>query len=349
MNRRVAKMKIWLGVVLLVVLGPALFFGATQLLKPGQVVDSGERGLVVIATQGGSPGLTLKVRQSYGQGDQDRLLLFFTAENLTYGEGGNAQPTRVTVDFVGEAFRAASITCGAEIDAAAVQWEDVAPGPRRAIEVDYISRKNSAINYNAANDAQPNADAMSNLSVREFTIDWMWPLEPDAQRYRRQVDDRGNVFAEECVISHGAAWRDNFQDAGYALSSMRTLLPFQINWTSIGERTDVQKDMQSMLVIERSAGLTLSEAYPQPSVNDDDWFYWNAVHWAHNAGDVGNLSYSDQPVYIFADRTESDRKAILMLCAGALLGVAATVFVSVCSLILDLFYDRRNRFPPSRI
>ena len=27
-------------------------------------------------------------------------------------------------------------------------------------------------------------------------------------------------------------------------------------------------------------------------------------------------------MYIFADRTESDRKAILMLCAGALLGVA---------------------------
>lgn len=340
-NRRLVGLKIIAGLLLLAAMGAYLVPRASQLIEPDAVVDNGARGLVVIATQGGNPDLDLFVKQFYSDEDEIRLVLYFQADGVVYGEQGNLQQIDLVVDFVGDAFRDVEITCGADVEVPTLKWADVRPGPRKAIDVDFNATSNSAINYGSPKDGERQVEVVPNQVVREFSGK-IWPLKPGSHYESGQRSNKGDVWAEECRISDTAAWRYRRSDSGLSQVEKKTLLPFQVNWTSISENTDVQRNMKSLVVVERSEGVVLSEGYPQPSAGNDDWFYWNNVSWVGQRSEIGHLAYTDQPVYILTDRAESDRKAILMLWAGVLLGIAATIVVRIGSLAAELIFGSQQ-------
>jgi hypothetical protein len=327
---RATVIKIIAGLLVIIGSGFYLIPRAELILQPESPIDGGDRGLVVVATEGGNPELSLTTRQEFAADGDVSLIFFFTAPNITFGADGNVKPVEVRVAFVGSAFTPGSIRCG-ETAPWSIGWNDVADGTRNAIEVDAASKRNSAINYDNAG-----TEVISRLqkaTILEYKVR-MWPLTDGSTRHDRQQDDKGNLFAEKCTFSSESAWRLE-QGKAFDDSSKRTLLPFQLNWTSIGQSTDFQRTLRSSIVIERGEGSTLTEAYPQANVYDDTWFYENEVDWNMKLGEVGNLGYTDQPVYLFSARSANDRQAVIMLWSGVLLGLVATIIARTASLIID--------------
>ena len=122
-----------------------LFPDIRQLIRPDSVVDGGSRGLVVIATEGGGLPLTLHIDQLYDSAGGVRLLFYFTAEGIVYGDNGNAAPVQVQASFIGSDF-ASGVKCG-KYSLPQVSFDELSSGTKHAVDVDAISERASATNY----------------------------------------------------------------------------------------------------------------------------------------------------------------------------------------------------------
>ena len=149
------------------------------------------------------------------------------------------------------------------------------------------------------------------------------------------------LWVEECELPRESGWR-TVQGKSFDASSKLTLLPFQVNWTSIGEATDHQSKMSSQIRVDRGSGRTLVEQYPAMDVFDSAWSYDSRVYWSQKRGDKGNLGYTDQPVYLFSNRGAADKLSIYMLWSGVLLGVIGALLIEMLSWTVELFYSIRD-------
>lgn len=337
-NIRTALTKICLGV--LVIIGSCFFMlpRAQELLTPSEPLDSGVRGLFVVSSQGGGRDLELKVHQKFDDKGGARIVFYFTADGLVYGLNGNAQAIDFQVDFVGN--EGGEVQCGKANRISEVPFENVAPGPKRAISVDANSTRSSAISYDSEpRSAEEIAEQLSSTIVYEYT-GTIWPLDSGSDRADRQEDDAGNVFAEECVFPESSVWR-TLGGKSFDNSETKTLMPFQINWTARGDSIDFQRSLMADIEIQRESGVTLTSSYPEPAAYDSRWSYQQESYWTAGENEASRFMYSDQPVYLFANRNEADRKSILTLWSGVLLGLVVTLAVRIASMSIDLYEEFR--------
>lgn len=177
---------------------------------------------------------------------------------------------------------------------------------------------------------------------------------PDGGAYedRTTADNKRQILAESCTIPGSAIWRYADGDSNSS-AERKTFLGPRIAWTSIKDKTDFQYAIDAQCKLSRtSESITefqLAEAYPQPQVDDNSFYYASATQWARNPGEIANIGYTDQPVLMFNRRGGADREAFFICIAGVFLGAVASVCVNVASKSLDGVWrfvaDRRLHGP----
>lgn len=311
---------------------------AQELVRPSESLDGGVRGLFVVSTQGGGRDLELKLHQKFDDKGGVKVVFYFTANGLIYGDGGNAQSIDFEIDFVGDA--GGDAQCGTADKISEVKFDNLEEGPKRAINVDAISTRSSAIGYaSEPRSEEAISDQLNNTVVHQYRGK-IWPLDNGVKRSNRDEDDSGNVFVEECNFPTSSAWR-TIGGRNFGNSENKTLLPFQINWTSLKGSIDFQQSMTADVEVQRESGVELTSSYPEPVVFDNWWEYEQKSYWSSGDATPSRFSYSDQPVYLFENRNESDRKSILTLWSGVLLGLIATLIVRIASISIDIYEELR--------
>jgi hypothetical protein len=298
-------------------------------LTTESVVDQGPRALVIVATSGGDRDHGIVFRSHVDEAGRYRFTFYFTAADVTYGEGGNAFPVEYRITFAGD-LADKGVTCGTSPDPVARQaFGNLSPGTQAALRLDTVGGQASSTSPQGS-DQRGSVEAGQ---YPEFRGE-MWLLD-DQTSYDERYEDGGTVWAESCTLPEDAVWRQA-SDTGPAQGDRRTLLAPQFNWTSLEETTDHQDVLTSRLVVERAPGMALTEAYPSPQVEADAWSYQFETSWQGYKGQADNVGYTDQPVFIFQDRNLPTREALLMLGAGAALGFVGSLVVVVLTRILDL-------------
>lgn len=326
----------------LALLALTLVFGWPRLaayLARDTVVDQGPRGLVVVATRGGAANLTLHVRIDVDRDGAATMVLYVTEEDVTYGEAGTTTSVSYSVSFAGESLDS-GVTCGTSQDPIARQvFTNLAVGAQKAIEIDALGGPASALNYNG----DVSTAEMAGRVFPEFR-GTLWTLD-DADGYaeRTPIEGSTDTWAESCSLPYAALWRD--ESTGGRATGRRTLLPPQVDWTSLDSTTDHQAKLDVRIHVDRAHGIELAEAYPAPDVQDDSWLYKSSVTWVGTLGGEANVAFTDNPVWIFADRDEGDTRDTVLMWAGVALGLVAALIVAVVSRLLDVAWivTRRSR------
>ncbi|MBY8860320.1 hypothetical protein K7711_27870 [Nocardia sp. CA2R105] len=252
---------------------------------------------------------------------------------------------RFRVSFIGSDF-ASGVKCG-KYSLPQVSFDELASGTKHAVDVDAISERASATDYGALDDstdrAQKNRSELDRIHAEKF-LNYqaqMWPYADGVKpsEVRIATGDNGQyLYVEECALPRTAGWRA-VQGKSFDSSPKLTLLPFQVNWTSIGDATDYESAMDSKIHVDRGSGRTLVEQYPSMDGFDSAWAYDNRVDWQNKLGEKGNLGCTDQPVYLFSNRGASDKLSIYMLWSGVLLGVIGALLIEMLSWTAELFHS----------
>lgn len=331
-------------VVLAVILGATLLFYAPrieELLFPSIPVSEGSRGLVIITTDGGDRQQSLYVHQRVPETESDsadpvRIQFFFRGDNIDYANDKTILPIEFTVTLAGFDAVEDEIRCGAERTPEKREIDQLTPGARRAIDVDLRGGYSSALAFGeeVTSPSTPD-DNEDRYLVYSGTI---WPYDSKAtvpdDRYVQESGDSSWIFVEECTVPSRFFWRSGTS------SDSRTLLPAQVNWTGRYEFRH-QWQMRSRTSVARSGENVLSESYPPAQVYDSRWIAGGEVApWTSSTTEAtGPIAYSDQPVMIFQDRGQADRRGIFLLWAGILLGVALAAVLRLTSLALEAYLD----------
>lgn len=316
-----------------------------DMVATDDVVDSGPRGLVVVATQGGDRLLTLHVDQRVEKSGEIKLVIYVSAENTEYGDKGNVREVQYSLSFIGSSF-SDGVECGGQ-PVGSVGYTELPEGTRHVVEVDAASSQNSALNTIAGLGVADSTESPSVLEQLQSSeaLNYrgsLWTLKDDDSRSSRSAsgDNQQYVWAEECTLPMQTAWRLT-PGHDFADSPQSTLLPFQVNWTGLTGRTDFHQKLDSDVVVARGSGKTLAESYPTVSTGDERWFYTNTQNWVKSRGEDGNFAYTDQPVLMFTDRASSEKFSMFLLWSGVLLGLIGTLLVEILSWGADLWAIRR--------
>jgi len=324
-----------LGAILALVMGLAgLVWALSAFLSSADTPDQGNRGLIVFATSGADRAYKLNVQQLYETDGSLKLLFYLTSKGTTYGEKGNTERVDISVSFVGPSF-GDRVSCGTSSDPIVRQPFDSLPqGTQMAVKVDLLGGHASATNYKGTNDP-----ALEQSAQDQVYSEWqgnLWLLD-DGSSYSDRVDG----WAETCRVPASATWR-SAPSPGW--SDRHALLPPQIDWTSMGQTTDHQESLWSRITITRAPSQVLQEAYPSVTmILTDQWLYDSSVAWRGASTELGNIAFTDQPVYIFSSRSDSDRRALILVGIGTLLGTLASLLVQILSRGYDILVARHGQ------
>jgi hypothetical protein len=310
----------------------ALFLFLRPILTTTSVVDQGPRGLVVVATSGGDRDYDLRLNSHVDERGRYKLTFYFTVDDVRYGADG--QPgfaVNYHITFAGD-LASEGVSCGTSTDPIPREsFSDLSGGTQAALRIDAVAAPNSAMNFDGSGGGRIDVEARRYPDFRGQ----IWVVDKDETSYSDRFADGEYAFAESCVLPEKAVWR-RARDAGPGEDERRTLLVPQFNLTSLGDTTDYQRDMFSWLLIDRAPNMSLSEAYPSPRVRDDSWVYESPAYWYGRRGEVLNVRYTDQPVFIFSDRDLPTKQALLLLGAGAVLGIIGTLVTTLLSRLVDV-------------
>jgi hypothetical protein len=307
----------------------------SPLLHPGEVVDQGKRLLVTIASSGSDRDYSLHVRSSAQTDGSYEMVFYFTAEGITYGEGGNTTPIDYRITFAGTSTDT-GISCGTSLAPIGEHpYDQLAVGTQTALEADAAGGAGSAINFNGDSTGL----GLESLEANTYpeTQGQLYLLTDGAAYTSRSAGDSTTVWAESCTIPAALVWRYP-ESNSLVTSGRRTLLPPQVNWTSVERETDYQRTLIGDIVVPRTPGLKLAEGYPSPAASDTAWSYNSQISWIRKIGEAGNIAYSDQPVFIFSRRNFEDERGLFLLGSGVVLGLIATLIVQILSRSTDLIW-----------
>ncbi|KRC66779.1 hypothetical protein ASE12_19595 [Aeromicrobium sp. Root236] len=310
-----------------------------QFLKADDVIDQGQRGLIVIGSHGGHRNYSLQVRNSIDRAGALTMTFYFVAKNVKYGDGYNGFDVHTAIAFVGEGMQA--VRCGdSTAPLTSKKVSKLPPGLRRAVKADASGGVASATNFNniAGSKFYQGVDS---TPARVYSMQ-LRLMKDQEVRYGRVVD--GDViWAETCHLPPSSIWRAS-EKGNPAKASRRSLLLPQVNWTSYGNRTDHQQNLNVTSSIERTSGTKLAEAYPPLNTQGDYWWADSKVSWIGRPREIGNIGYNEQSTYIFDDRGGEDDRALYLTLAGSALGILGTLLVFVASRLVDLaFWTAKRR------
>ncbi|QJW35026.1 hypothetical protein [Cellulosimicrobium protaetiae] len=329
-------------------------------LQNDSPVDQGDRALLVFSSRGSDRDYSLRVRSFVDTDGSYRFVFYFTSPATTYGAEGNTQQISASVSLV-TADGDVAMRCGESLDPVPrLGFDDLSSGTRHAIEVDANEGSGSATNYRAAGavassaptpgDLSPDVVPLTQTSHQTYAVD-MWLNDEETAFYssRSQNSDGGAIWAEECAVDRTLLWKGTTSREPFEQRDATLFLP-QINWTSLDEATDHHDTLTVSANIRRAEGATLQEAYPSPQTYSSYWYYEPATWWYGERRQPGGFLYTDQPVFLFANRDVERRDEVYLVWAGLALGVAASLIgVSVSATFDSLArgrIDRRRRAQP---
>jgi hypothetical protein len=224
-----------------------------------------------------------------------------------------------------------------------VPFAALSPGTQQAIKIDAQGGTNSALNYGReGNQSQVGKDVV-HAAYREYRTDIHLLNDGSAYENRAVSEDALTVWADVCTLPKSTVWRTN-NSSYFGTNPRRTLLIPQVDWTSIGKTTDQQSWLYETVHVPRAQGEQLSESYPQMRSGPSEWTYLGEQSWAGTRGGSSNIGYTDQPVFIFSDRSAADARAFALVVLGLVLGVVGSLVVYIASRSVDLvIYMIRER------
>lgn len=330
---RKERIKLGISIVLLVILAVLGVLLTRIYISSSSAIDEGNRGLILIASSGPNREYNLVFRQIYNHGLDDlKLVLYFTSKGTTYGPNGNTQQITYQIVFVDPV---PGIECGAESSAIYnVPYASLTKGEQNAVGVDLVGGEASATNYGG----KAPADLVSTEESHRYAKyeGTLWLRDENAL-----YESSAKNFAEECTIPREYFIRGR---AGpESRISSETLLPPQVNWTSLDGKTDHQTSMIGDSSVPRDTGRILQESYPSLTQDPDHWIYNFHIYKTQAQSDIGNVWYANQPVWIFSQRGETALRAVGMMLIGTIVGVAASTLTKITSVLYDLLSSFLSR------
>lgn len=351
------------GVIALLIAGVimAIFIPLLRGVYEREVHDQGARLLVIVATDGGTADYEMHARARIDVDGNYRVTFYVdTAKPETV-----VAESRFYVDFevtVAGAGAEGAVRCGDSAVAQPVTYDALSPGAKYVFDVDQASTRSSATNFDSgereeapegdggATPAPPSPTATtapqqgdgidlvrySNRLATWFDTESPWTV--------RGVSGEA-TYVEECTIDRHLIWAGTPAGTDPTELPMATLLPPQINYTSIGAETTYQADFDAWLWVDRGEGATLAEGFPSPQAAADGWSLWYQNTWRGERGSSQNFSYTDQPTLLFANRGAARGEQTLLIFGGMALGLALTLIVRGLSDLADAIVTEPAREP----
>jgi hypothetical protein len=302
------------------------------------VVDQGSRPTILVSSSGGYGQQTLHTRTIVQPGGGLKLVFSFTVDKFDDTRGAdNFVDYRITFSNIDSE----GILCGTSKDHIPTQqFNNLAPSTQKGF-LQFGSPQNGT---GSATDDGSYLSTAQQLYKASFP-EWSGRLElqndsSDGGVYldRTTTEDGRVVWAESCTLPESTIWRYATGES-FSSAERKTFLAPRVAWTSLKDATDFQYAMDSEYVVPRISGIELAEAYPQPQVEDKDFYYTSVIQWAKNMGDVGNIGYTDQPVLIFSKRAVGDREALFIGIAGVVLGAVSALLLAIASGLFDAIWN----------
>jgi hypothetical protein len=309
------------------------------------VVDQGTRPTILISSSGGYGQQTLHTRATVQRGGNLKLTFSFTVDKFDETRDvDNFVDYRVTFSNIGNE----GVTCGTSKDhVAAQQWNNLLPSTQKGF-LQFGSPQNGSTVATEDTSYLSTAQQLYKASYPESAGKLALKSDSsDGGEYvdRTTSDDGLVVWAESCILPESTIWRYP-NDESFSSAERKTFLAPRIAWTSLKDATDCQYAMDSEYDVPLMSGVQLSEGYPQPQVDDKQFYYTDVIQWIKNMGDVGNVGYTDQPVLIFSKRGGADREALFLSFAGVIFGAISALLIASASGLFDVIWrvgtDRRK-------
>ena len=235
------------------------------------------------------------------------------------------------IAFFGDAFKE-GVTCGKSPDRLQrLPFDELPVGIKNAALVDAAGSRASAINFGN----ESNSDFEKNLRSELVMLQEITLL-TNPGSVPSNWSEWGPDWHVTCWIAESSAFRTIGSSAG-----MESFMPPQVNLTSQESRTDYQNSLAVLISVPREPGVKLVEGYPEPNVSDVYWDRNLTVHWMNATSQEYNIGWTEQPVWIFSQRTTSDERAVKLTLFGVFLGVVGTAVLQALHEWLNLWLARR--------
>ncbi len=319
------------------------------------VVDHGQRPLVMVTTEGGSRDYTMHVKSTVDLTGGYSFVLYFTAPNTVYGDGGNDFEIDAEVNLASD--RSSNrLTCdNPGVTTSAVRYDRLSDGAKYLLNVDLISGPDSATNYSEGGNPGATPTPGSSAKVVPFPDHsgiWVqrvstgiW-ISKDTENWKGSVGDvaQNNVYAIGCTINRAAVWHiDNSGSTDPMKQSDSTLLAPEFDLTSTHGSTDHQYSISGSLYLARADGVTMQESYPIASTTADGWTFTYGQYWSGLQGDANNYGYTSQISAILANRSAAQSDQNALVWGGIAVGLAASLLVASLSDLIDAGLRRPRR------
>lgn len=327
----------------------AIFVPVLSAIYSREIPDQGVRPLVIIATQGGTADYRMHTRSAVGVDGQYRIAFYIDTDKPE----PVVPESRFWVDFeivVAGTEVAGNVTCGGGVQVPSIPYSALGVGSKYVYDIDQASTRGSATNYRSGEATPDRTPATSgppsqapateqtsdsDIEFARFTGRLPTYFAEEKVPSRRIVGEDKTVWVEECVIDRDLVWMGSLADRDPTEMSSATLMPPQINYTSIGDTTDHQTDFDGRIWIERGEGASLAESFPTPTTSSSGWSLWYQKFWQGELGSRGNYMYTDQPTMLFTNRNSARSEQTLLIFGGMALGLALSLFVRGLSDLAD--------------